>query len=144
MGEELIPRSCNRAGTVTGVCQECASVPNELGLLSNCAAGRAQELKSNCWFLVSLHSRTIRGTPRPGGSVGLGERDSTAAVGKRGTKKMSREDKIRVLCVDDHPLMRVGIVTVVRHESDMDVVGEASTGREAIDLFQELRPDITL
>ena len=74
----------------------------------------------------------------------MGERDSTAAVGKRGTKKMSREVKIRVLCVDDHPLMRVGIVTVIRYESDMDVAGEASTGREAIHLFQELQPDITL
>ena len=57
---------------------------------------------------------------------------------------MSVEGKIRVLCVDDHPLMRVGIVTVIRHESDMDVVGEASTGGEAIHLFQELRPDVTL
>jgi DNA-binding NarL/FixJ family response regulator len=57
---------------------------------------------------------------------------------------MSAESKIRVLCVDDHPLMRVGIVAVVRHESDMDVAGEASTGREAIHLFQELQPDITL
>jgi DNA-binding NarL/FixJ family response regulator len=57
---------------------------------------------------------------------------------------MSSETKIRVLCVDDHPLMRVGIVAVIRHESDMDVAGEASTGREAIHLFQELRPDITL
>ena len=57
---------------------------------------------------------------------------------------MSRESKIRVLCVDDHPLMRVGIVTVIRYETDMDVAGEASTGREAIHLFQELQPDITL
>ena len=57
---------------------------------------------------------------------------------------MSAEGKIRVLCVDDHPLMRVGIVTVIRYESDMDVAGEASTGREAIQLFQELQPDITL
>jgi len=57
---------------------------------------------------------------------------------------MSAETKIRVLCVDDHPLMRVGIVAVIRHESDMDVAGEASTGREAIHLFQELRPDVTL
>jgi DNA-binding NarL/FixJ family response regulator len=40
--------------------------------------------------------------------------------------------------------MRVGIVAVIRHESDMDVAGEASTGCEAIQLFQELRPDITL
>jgi len=57
---------------------------------------------------------------------------------------MSTESKIRVLCVDDHPLMRVGIVAVVRHESDMDVAGEAATGREAIHSFQELQPDITL
>ena len=57
---------------------------------------------------------------------------------------MSPEGKIRVLCVDDHPLMRVGIVTVIRYETDMDVAGEASTGREAIHLFQELQPDITL
>lgn len=57
---------------------------------------------------------------------------------------MSAESKIRVLCVDDHPLMRVGIVAAIRYESDMDVAGEASTGREAIHLFQELQPDITL
>ena len=57
---------------------------------------------------------------------------------------MSIEGKIRVLCVDDHPLMRVGIVAVIQHESDMDVAGEASTGREAIQLFRELQPDITL
>lgn len=57
---------------------------------------------------------------------------------------MTAERKIRVLCVDDHPLMRVGIVAAIRYESDMDVAGEASTGREAIQLFQELEPDITL
>jgi DNA-binding NarL/FixJ family response regulator len=57
---------------------------------------------------------------------------------------MSAEGRIRVLCVDDHPLMRVGIVAVIAHEPDMDVAGEASTGREAIRLFQELHPDITL
>ena len=74
----------------------------------------------------------------------MGERGSTAGEGKQGTNKMSAETKIRVLCVDDHPLMRVGIVAVIRHESDMDVAGEASTGREAIHLFRELRPDVTL
>ena len=57
---------------------------------------------------------------------------------------MSAESKIRVLCVDDHPLMRFGIVAAIWYESDMDVAGEASTGREAINLFEELRPDITL
>ena len=57
---------------------------------------------------------------------------------------MNAKIQLRVLCVDDHPLIQVGIVTVIRFESDMDVVGEASTGREAIQLFQELQPDITL
>jgi DNA-binding NarL/FixJ family response regulator len=57
---------------------------------------------------------------------------------------MSAENKIRVLCVDDHPLMRFGIVAAISHEPDMDVAGEASTGREAIRMCQELRPDVTL
>jgi DNA-binding NarL/FixJ family response regulator len=57
---------------------------------------------------------------------------------------MNTETKIRVLCVDDHPLMRFGIVAAISHEPDMDVVGEASTGREAIHMCQELRPDVTL
>jgi DNA-binding NarL/FixJ family response regulator len=57
---------------------------------------------------------------------------------------MSSENKIRVLCVDDHPLMRFGIVAAISHEPDMDVTGEASTGREAIRMCQELRPDVTL
>ena len=57
---------------------------------------------------------------------------------------MTAERKIRVLCVDDHPLMRDGIVAAIRYESDMDVAGEASTGREAIQRFQEVEPDITL
>jgi DNA-binding NarL/FixJ family response regulator len=71
-------------------------------------------------------------------------RGSTAAEGRHGTNTMSVESKIRVLCVDDHPLMRVGIVAAIRYEPDMDVAGEASNGREAIHLFQELRPDVTL
>lgn len=66
------------------------------------------------------------------------------AEAAHGTNKMSPGSKIRVLCVDDHPLMRVGIVAVIRYEPDMDVAGEASTGHEAIQLFQELQPDITL
>jgi DNA-binding NarL/FixJ family response regulator len=51
---------------------------------------------------------------------------------------------IRVLCVDDHPLMREGIAAVVRNEEDMLLVAEAVSGREAIILFREHRPDITL
>ena len=51
---------------------------------------------------------------------------------------------IRILTVDDHPLIRVGIATLVASESDMKVVGEASNGREGIAKFRECLPDVTL
>jgi DNA-binding NarL/FixJ family response regulator len=51
---------------------------------------------------------------------------------------------IRILAVDDHPLIRVGIATLVSPESDMKLVGEASNGREGIAKFRECRPDVTL
>ncbi len=51
---------------------------------------------------------------------------------------------IRILTVDDHPLVRRGIATLVAGESDMSLVGEASNGREAILHFRQHRPDVTL
>ncbi len=51
---------------------------------------------------------------------------------------------IRVLVVDDHQLIRVGIATLLLPESDMTLVGEASNGQEAITKFRECTPDITL
>jgi DNA-binding NarL/FixJ family response regulator len=51
---------------------------------------------------------------------------------------------IGVLCVDDHPLLREGIAALVRSQADMELVAEASDGREALDLFRTHRPDITL
>jgi DNA-binding NarL/FixJ family response regulator len=52
--------------------------------------------------------------------------------------------KIRLLVVDDHPTVRDGILASVRTQPDMEVVGEATCGQEAITLFSETRPDITL
>jgi DNA-binding NarL/FixJ family response regulator len=57
---------------------------------------------------------------------------------------MSAAPRIRVFCVDDHPLMREGIATVIRNEPDMQLVAEASTGYDAIRGFREYRPDVTL
>ena len=51
---------------------------------------------------------------------------------------------IRVLSVDDHPLLREGIAALVTNQTDMQIVAEASNGREALELFRKHRPDITL
>jgi DNA-binding NarL/FixJ family response regulator len=51
---------------------------------------------------------------------------------------------IRVLSVDDHPLLREGIAALVRSQADMELVAEACDGREALDLFRVHGPDITL
>jgi DNA-binding NarL/FixJ family response regulator len=51
---------------------------------------------------------------------------------------------IRLLCVDDHPLMREGIAAVIRDAADMCLIAEAINGHEAIERYREFRPDITL
>jgi DNA-binding NarL/FixJ family response regulator len=57
---------------------------------------------------------------------------------------VSDPSPIRILVVDDHQLIRVGIATLLIPESDMKMVGEASNGREAIAKYRECRPDVTL
>jgi CheY-like chemotaxis protein len=53
-------------------------------------------------------------------------------------------DMIRILAVDDHPLLRKGIAALVNAEPDMKLVAEASNGEEAIERFRLHRPDVTL
>ena len=57
---------------------------------------------------------------------------------------MSASRKIRVLTVDDHPLLREGLAAVVNNQDDMEMVAQAASGREAIQLFRQHRPDVTL
>ena len=54
------------------------------------------------------------------------------------------ENPIRILTVDDHPLFRNGIAALLATQTDMLLVAEASTGREAIQQFRAHRPDVTL
>jgi DNA-binding NarL/FixJ family response regulator len=57
---------------------------------------------------------------------------------------MSPKNPIRILTVDDHPLLREGIAAVLASESDMLIVAEANNGKEAIEQFHIHLPDITL
>jgi DNA-binding NarL/FixJ family response regulator len=57
---------------------------------------------------------------------------------------MKRPDKIRILVADDHFVVRIGLVALVNTEPDMEVVGEAADGDQAIDLFTQHQPDLIL
>lgn len=52
--------------------------------------------------------------------------------------------KLRIILVDDHALLRSGLIAMLEYEDDIEVVGEGSNGREAIVLFERLRPDIVV
>jgi DNA-binding NarL/FixJ family response regulator len=55
-----------------------------------------------------------------------------------------KDSRIRVLVVDDHPVLRDGIAAIVGGQPDMTIAGEAANGMEAIERYSALRPDVTL
>src|ERR687889_625669 len=57
---------------------------------------------------------------------------------------MNARNPIRILTVDDHPLLREGIAALLANETDMVIVAEAGNGREAVEQFRAHRPDVTL
>ena len=57
---------------------------------------------------------------------------------------MNSVEKIKVMVVDDHPLMRVGVASIVNARSDMTVVAQTGSGEESVTLFFKHKPDVTL
>lgn len=53
-------------------------------------------------------------------------------------------DPIRILVADDHPILREGVAAILSLQKDMEVAGEAETGAQAVQLYDDLRPDIVL
>ncbi len=57
---------------------------------------------------------------------------------------MNPEQRTRILVVDDHPLLRLGVAAIIDAQSDMRVIAQAGSGEEAVRLFRKHRPDITM
>lgn len=57
---------------------------------------------------------------------------------------MSAPNQIRILTVDDHPLLHEGVATVIKNQPDMLLVAEATNGKQAIQSFRQHKPDVTL
>ncbi len=71
-----------------------------------------------------------------------GQGDSPTGMMKRKRPEPKCPERLRVLLVDDHKVMRQGLASLLDEQPDMDVVGQAGNGREAVDLAHKLQPDI--
>jgi len=89
--------------------------------------------------LLILHSGMD--VSRASGKINFLLRDDWASISE---VVMNANNNIRILIVDDHPVLREGIAAILNNERDMVLVAEASDGREAIERFRTHCPDITL
>src|ERR1700733_6667393 len=59
-------------------------------------------------------------------------------------KTMKKEIKTRIVVADDHYVVRMGVIAIINNEPDMEVVAEASNGKQAIELYNKHQPDLIL
>ncbi|MFQ4145859.1 response regulator transcription factor [Chlorogloeopsis sp. ULAP02] len=57
---------------------------------------------------------------------------------------MNQSNLIRILIADDHPVVRQGLMAIIESEQDMSIIGQAHNGREVLEAFRQLQPDVTL
>jgi DNA-binding NarL/FixJ family response regulator len=70
--------------------------------------------------------------------------ESTAAASRSGAEAPIRDGRIRIICVDDHRVVREGIAAVLGRQSDMDVVAAGATGLQAVELYRLHLPDVVV
>jgi DNA-binding NarL/FixJ family response regulator len=71
-------------------------------------------------------------------------RPASTAPAARAPAEATPAHRIRIICVDDHRVVREGIAAVLGRQSDMDVVGAGATGLQAVDLYRAHRPDVVV
>jgi DNA-binding NarL/FixJ family response regulator len=84
--------------------------------------------------LLPAFSRTVDKVPS--------KKDCHMALKKK--QDIANENKTQVLIVDDHPVVRDGLTTIINHERDMNVCGEADDANQALKAIDELKPDIVV
>ena len=121
---------------IAGMRERAESIGAGFKVRSRAAAGTEVELAVPG---PSPSSRHVPARPR----CGIARLSGWAARHRPGTERSTtyeRSAKIRVFSVDDHPLLREGIAAIINNQPDMAMVAQASTGREAIQLFASTGP----
>ena len=142
------PRAGHQDPTGPRVRPGCAVAPGDRRWRGLCAVGLSGRYRRahgpDEHEGARRENRRARSHLEPAGLRHRGRRRCAAVIAAGGAIARVSTPAIRVLCVDDHRLMREGIMRVVGLQPDMTVVAQASNGEEAVEQFLQHRPDVTL